>query len=103
MKRIDRRPPVLDAGRFTILAADAVSTSARLRCFESGDRMDIEVGSTPVSELLRSHGVPAGRRFVSPLIDDGGKIAAVVGVRTAAWARPRSGRPIIVVEREVQT
>jgi tRNA(Ile)-lysidine synthase len=94
-------PPVQQGGRFTVLDASSVAGSIEVRPFGHGDRIDIEVGSTPVSELLRHHGVPADRRSVSLVIAVDAKIAAVVGVRTAAWAKPRAGKPCVIIERTV--
>ena len=74
-----------------------------VRGVEPGDTLEIEVGSTPVSELLRVHGIPPGLRPVSPVVAVGAKIAAVLGVRTAAWAKPRGMGACIVIEREVAT
>ena len=101
--RLPSPPTMLDGGRFTALSDASVTASAVVRAAQPGDRIDIGQGTTAVAELLRVHGVGRERRFVSPLIVDGAKIAAVVGVRTAAWAKPERGRPVIVIEREVTT
>jgi tRNA(Ile)-lysidine synthase len=98
-------PTMVDGGRFTVLDAAATGTSFVVRGWEPGDRIEIASGtnraSTPVSELLRDHGVPSILRPVSPIVTDDAKIAAVVGVRTAVWALPHSGEQRVVIEREL--
>lgn len=68
-----------------------------------GATIDIGVGSTPVRELLRVHGVPADRRRFWMAIAISGRIAAVRGVRIAAWARPTDVGSTVVIEREGRT
>lgn len=99
----DHVPPAVQGGRFTLLDAASLDGGAVVRAVEPGDTMEIEVGSTPVSELLRVHGIPPSLRSVSPAVSVGAKIAAVLGVRTAAWAKPRGMGTCIVIEREVGT
>ena len=101
VRRRSSLPTMLSGGRFTALTDSASTGTFRVRAVEPGDHLDIGIGSTPVTELLRVHGVPSDHRPVSPLIVDDAKIAAVVGVRTATWAKPQSGEPVIVIEREV--
>lgn len=102
IRRTTEPPTVVDGGRHTLLAASAVPGGVGIRGFEPADRIDIGIGSTPVAELLRSAGVPAHLRPVSPLATTDGNIAAIIGVRVAAWARPDGG-PVVVIEREVGT
>jgi hypothetical protein len=99
----DHIPPAVQGGRFTLLDTTSVDGDAVVRGVEPGDTLEIEVGSTPVSELLRVHGIPPNLRPVSPVVAVGAKIAAVLGVRTAAWAKPRGMGACIVIEREVGT
>jgi len=98
---IDR--PVLPGGRFTAMSAESVSLPLEFRGAEDGDTVDTGEGHTPVVELLRSHGVHADLRRVSLVALDSGSIAAIVGVRTASWAAPRTGEATIMIEREVTT
>lgn len=100
---VDDGRPFLEGGRFTILADRVASMGVEIRGAEDGDRIDVGVGTTPVMELLRSHRVAANRRHVSPVVTRDGKIAAVVGVRTAAWAASEPGEPRAIIEREVQS
>ena len=94
-------PSRADDIRFTILAPRALTPDSCIRGWQPGDRLDLGGWSTPVAELLRAHLVAGHLRPVSPVIADDAKIAAVVGVRTAAWAKPRRDEPVIVIEREV--
>jgi tRNA(Ile)-lysidine synthase len=95
--------PQRTAGRFSIIAAKDASAGIGVRPVLPGDRIDIGAGSTPVTELLRDHGVPEMSRRCWLLITIDGKIAAVHGVRTASWARPGNGDDIIIIEREVHS
>ena len=101
--RMEAADRLLAGGRFTVMDAAAVADRLVVRAVEPGDRIDIGIGTTPVAELLRAHGIAAPQRPVSLVVTDGAKIVAVVGVRTASWARPRRGADVIVVEREVDT
>ena len=96
-------PPLLSGGRFTSMSATAVTLPLEFRAIEDGDTIDTGEGNSPVVEILRAHGVHADLRDISLVAVDSGKIAAVVGVRTATWAAPRKGEAAIIVEREVTT
>ncbi len=96
----EKAPPLLPGGRFTVLASTALPHVLSIRGVEPGDRIDIEVGSTPVSELLRAAGVPSRERANSLVLEADGRIAAIGTVRVAAWARPRHGERVVVIERE---
>ena len=98
---IDDDPrPVLRGGRFTVLTSDAVADGVTIRGARDGDRLDIGPGTTPVAEVLRSAGVAALVRPVSPVAVVGAKIAAVIGVRTAVWASPGPDERRAIIERE---
>jgi tRNA(Ile)-lysidine synthase len=98
-------PTMVEGGRFTVLDAAATGMAFVVRGWAPGDRLEIASGtgraSTPVSELLRDHGIPSILRPVSPIVTDDAKIAAVVGVRTAVWASPQRGEQRVVIEREL--
>lgn len=93
--------PVLPGGRFTVLNADIDTDAMVARGYEPGDRVDIGTGHTPVKEVLRTAGVHASLRSVSLVITVGGTIAAVAGIRTAAWASPVHGDRAIIIKRKV--
>ena len=104
--RVVRRPypvPQRTSGRFTVVSAPGPGDVPAVRAVLSGDRIDIGVGSTPVAEILRDHGVPVGNRSCWPLVTIGGKIAAVHGIRTAVWATPHNGDDVMIIEREVHS
>lgn len=95
--------PIVSGGRFIVLAARIARDGFAVRGLQPGDRIAIEAGSTPVRELLRAAGVPPRRRpgWLAVTVD--GKIAALMGVRVAPWARAIHGEPAVVIEREVGT
>ena len=95
--------PVRTAGRFSVVLAPEPTAGVGVRAVTAGDRIDIRTGSTPVTELLRDHGIPPLSRPGWLLITIDGKIAAVHGVRTAAWAAPRNGEQVMIIEREVDS
>ncbi len=99
----DSPPPFVPGGRFCILDASVTGDEFSIRGFRPGDRLEIDTGSTPIKELLRGAGVPARMRPHSLTVTVGAKIAAVVGVRVAQWARPVAGESVIIIEREVGT
>ena len=104
--RVQRRRypvPQRTAGRFSVISAGVENAGFSVRPVMPGDRIDIGNGSTPVTELLRDHGVPEMSRPCWLLITINGKIAAVHGVRTAQWATPGKGDNIIIIEREVHS
>lgn len=82
-------------------AADsaAVGSEVVLRAAETGERIEIEGGSKPVRDALAEAGVPVRLRPAWPLVDVGGKIVAVAGVRVAQWARPR-GDDVMMIGNE---
>lgn len=63
-----------------------------------GDRIDIAAGSKAIRTSLAEHGVPVRRRGSWPVIDVGGRIAAIVGIRVAPWARPTVNRAVAVTK-----
>lgn len=103
ISRTDVPPPSIRGGRFTVLNAAAVTGHMSVRGFRSGDRIDIEVGSTPAKELLRKAGIPPRVRPYSLIVAVDAKIAALAGVRVASWAKPERGEAAVIIEREVGT
>ena len=100
-----RRYPVAQrtAGRFSVISASESAAGCYVRCMAPGDRIDTGSGSTPVTEVLRDHGVGRMRRSCWLMVTIDGKIAAVHGVRTAAWATPRNGDDVMIIEQEVRS
>lgn len=95
--------PVSTAGRYTVVATGRRVGPLEARSVMPGDRIDVGGGSTPVTEVLRDAGVAVVDRACWLLVTVGGMIAAVHGVRTASWAKPRTGEPVMIIERRVLT
>lgn len=74
-----------------VLDADAV-----VRCTDDGDRIEIEGGSKAVRTVLSEHEIPVRHRSTWPVVVSGGRIAAIVGIRVAPWARPTTSQSIAV-------
>lgn len=86
--------------RSTLLVDPAIfSSDTALRCSTAGERIDIEAGSKTVRTVLAEHGVPVRVRRTWPVIAVGGRIAVIVGIRIAPWARPTLSR-VIAITRE---
>jgi hypothetical protein len=87
-------------GRRTAIRMPGADEQIVVRGVEDGDRIDIDGGSTPVSEVLRAAGVPARLRPFWTVVTIGAKIAALHGIRVAPWARPIGGEPAVIIERK---
>lgn len=87
-------------GRRTAIRMPGEGETIMVRGVEDGDRIDIDGGTTPVSEVLRVAGVPARARPFWTVVTIGAKIAALHGVKVAPWARPIGGEPAVIIERE---
>ena len=100
--RIEPAPLLLPGRRRTSLV-DAATLGDRVvvRPAGEGERIDIRDGSKPVRDALAEGGVPERLRSAWPTVLVGGKIAAIAGIRVAAWARPRGGERLMLTnERE---
>jgi len=58
-----------------------------VRASAVGDRIDIGTGSKKVSDAFGEAGIPIRKRRAWPVIEVRGRIAWIVGVRVASWAR----------------
>lgn len=58
-----------------------------VRAAAAGDRVDIGTGSKKASDALGEAGIPLRKRPAWPVIESRGRIAWIVGVRVASWAR----------------
>ncbi|MEA3510086.1 MAG: tRNA lysidine(34) synthetase TilS [Actinomycetota bacterium] len=74
-----------------VLEPDAV-----IRCAEDGDRIEIEGGSKAVRTVLSEHEIPVRLRSTWPVVVSGGRIALIVGIRVAPWARPTTSQSIAI-------
>lgn len=88
------------AGKRTAIRMPGADEQIVVRGVEDGDKIDIDGGSTRVSEVLRTAGVPARVRPFWTVVTIGAKIAALHGIRVAPWARPIGGEPAVIIERE---
>jgi tRNA(Ile)-lysidine synthetase-like protein len=84
--------------RFSTLLLDPVvfSGSTVLRQVAEGDRIDIEGGTKSVRTVLSERGVPVRNRSTWPVVVEGGRIAAIVGIRAAPWARPTTRQAVAI-------
>ena len=85
--------------RRSTLRVDAAvfGSDVSLRCPTEGDRIEFERGSKAVRTVLSERGVPKRRRSTWPLLVSGGRIAAIVGIRVAPWARGTTNRFVAIV------
>lgn len=95
--------PMRTAGRFSVVRNTGPQEKVEVRGVLGGDILDIGTGSARVVELLRQHGVAGHRRPGWPVIVVDGKIAAVHGVRTASWVKPKTGDTVTIIEGEVHS
>jgi len=85
--------------RSTLLVdAATLREDAVIRCPVEGDRIEIEAGSKTVRTVLSEHDVPIRHRSTWPVIAAGGRIAAIVGIRVAPWARPTASQAVAVTK-----
>ncbi|HZJ47754.1 MAG TPA: tRNA lysidine(34) synthetase TilS, partial [Acidimicrobiia bacterium] len=77
--------------------AAVFGSDVSLRCPTEGDRIEFERGSKAVRTVLSERGVPKRRRSTWPLLVSGGRIAAIVGIRVAPWARGTTNRFVAIV------
>lgn len=83
--------------RSTLLVDPAVlDGDAVVRCSIEGDRIEIEGGSKSVRTVLSEHEIPVRLRSTWPVVVSGGRIAVVVGVRVAPWARPTASQAVAI-------
>jgi tRNA(Ile)-lysidine synthase len=96
-----RRVDVLPPARGSILLVDpaVVGADTVLRTAAKGERIDVDEGSKAIRTVLSERGIPVRRRAGWPVVANGGRIAAIVGVRVAPWARPTT-REAVAIERK---
>lgn len=74
--------------RILYLDADRTGESIVVRPGRDDDRIEIGTGTKPVREAMAEAGVARRLRPRWPVLVAGGRVAAVAGVRAAAWAWP---------------
>jgi len=72
-----------------------------VRASVPGERIDIAEGSKLVRDALAEAAVPVRKRAVWPVLAHDAKIAAVVAVRVAPWARPTGDFAVAVTQEPV--
>lgn len=88
------RTPVLSRRRLRL--DPDLGDRLTVRAAATGERIAIARGTKLVREAMAEAGIPRRLRPGWPVIDVHGKIAAVAGARTAAWALPDSSRDRIL-------
>jgi tRNA(Ile)-lysidine synthase len=74
-----------------------------VRAAQPGDRIDIGTGSKKASDALGEAGIPLRKRPAWPVIESRGRIAWIVGVRVASWARVKTPLSVWVeLERQAE-
>ncbi len=71
-----------------------------IRATTAGERIDVEEGSKTVRTVLSERGVPVRQRSGWPVVANGGRIAAIVGVRVAPWARPTNSEAVAIERKQ---
>jgi len=77
--------------RSSLLDAAAGGPGIQLRATADGERIEIAAGSKPVRDAMAEAGVARRLRPAWPVAVAHGRIAAVVGIRSAPWARGTLG------------
>jgi tRNA(Ile)-lysidine synthase len=86
-------------GRWRVrLSRGAIGSELVVRVAEPGERIDLGGGSKAVRDAMGEAGVPRRLRAAWPVVAAPARIAWLVGVRTAAWARPGSAKASAMVE-----
>jgi tRNA(Ile)-lysidine synthase len=80
---ITRRTSLLDAAR--------VGPEIAVRAATEGERIEIVAGSKPIRDVMAEAGLARRLRSAWPVALAHGRIAAVVGIRSAPWARGIAG------------
>ncbi len=81
------------------LDADKIGETLVIRPARPDDRIEIGTGSKPVREAMAEAGVAGRLRSRWPVATAGGRLAAIPGVRAAAWAWPTAATARYLVAR----
>ncbi len=90
-RRVGARILYLDAGR--------TGESIEIRPGREDDRIEIGTGTKSVREAMAEAGVARRLRPRWPVVAAGGRVAAIPGVRAAAWAWPSADTVRYLVAR----
>ncbi|MBT8217506.1 MAG: tRNA lysidine(34) synthetase TilS [Acidimicrobiia bacterium] len=91
------RAPVVLGNRRHVLDAGVVSGEAAVRAAVAADRIELGAGSKRVGDALAEAGIPTRYRARYPVVEAGGRVALIPGVRAAAWAwrTPKTARYLV--------
>jgi tRNA(Ile)-lysidine synthase len=79
-----------------LLDPEVFGGTTLIRASTEGDRIDIDGGSKAVRTVLSERGIPVRSRSTWPVVVEGARIAAVVGIRAAPWARPTTRQAVAI-------
>ncbi len=82
------RPDVAPVGRRSAVVGNRGDSLLRIRAAVEGDRLGIRGGTKPVFDVLYEAGIPARLRPGWPVVEAGGRMIWVAGIRPAADAAP---------------
>jgi len=71
-----------------------------IRTAADGERIEVDRGSKAIRTVLSERAVPVRRRAGWPVVANGARIAAVVGVRVAPWARPTTLEAVAIERKQ---
>lgn len=83
-----------------LLDPSAFGPGTVLRSTTEGDRIDIGAGSKSVRTVLSEAGIAVRLRSTWPVVANGGRIAAIVGIRVAPWARPTTRQAVAIGRKQ---
>jgi tRNA(Ile)-lysidine synthase len=84
-----------------LLDPSALEGGVTVRGASDGERIDIDAGTKLVRDALAEARVPPRVRAVWPVLAVGAKIAAIVAVRAAPWARPAGDLAVAVAQEQL--
>lgn len=91
----------VDASQITpvstlVLDPNVFGPATLVRGVEAGDRIDIDGGSKTARTVLSERDVPVRSRSTWPVVVEGGRIAAIAGIRAAPWTRPTTREAVAI-------
>ena len=79
-----------------LLDPKAFGNTTVIRGVAEGDRIDIDAGSKTVRTVFSERAIPVRSRSTWPVVAEGARIVAIVGIRTAPWARPTTRQAVAI-------
>jgi tRNA(Ile)-lysidine synthase len=79
-----------------VLDPKVFGATTLVRGVEAGDRIDIDGGSKTARTVLSERGIPVRSRSTWPVVVEGGRIAAIAGIRAAPWTRPTTREAVAI-------